>query len=327
MCQQPAGPPAARRAQAAGQGPAGAEADPRSRVQELASARRQGPGSIQVTGEARTAGWRRNVCLTRKSSFLLLVRDITAAVLGGQDPLRFRGPTPRTNCRTPLTVLTGYLESMAEDEEFPDRWDDPVQHMASQCDRMTRLVRDLLELSRLETSETPPGFAPLNMMDVLGDAVQVATARSNGRLDIRAEVKSERPLLGDEAEIRSVATNLAINSVAFTPPGGEVVLRWQAGGSRRTAFGCRHRHRHPAGAPSPAYRAVLPRARRRQSRGSGNRSGTGDCQACAGASRGQPGDRKQAREGKHVHLPLPPPSASATRRSAHRTPARPFASR
>lgn len=161
---------------------------------------------------------------------LLLVRDVTAAVLADKTRSDFVANASH-ELQTPLTVLTGYLESMAEDEEFPERWSDPVRLMSSQCDRMTRLVRDLLELSRLETSETPPGFAPLNMMDLLGDAVQVATARSGGQLDIRAEVNSEETLLGDEREIRSVATNLAINAVAFTPAGGEVVLRWQAGRS------------------------------------------------------------------------------------------------
>ena len=165
-----------------------------------------------------------------EKQFLLLVRDVTTAVLADKTRSDFVANASH-ELQTPLTVLTGYLESMSEDEEFPQRWSGPVQHMASQCDRMTRLVRDLLELSRLETSGTPPGFAPLNMMEVLGDAVQVGMARSSGQLDIRAEVRSQRPLLGDESEIRSVATNLAINAVAFTPPGGEVVLRWQTNGA------------------------------------------------------------------------------------------------
>lgn len=162
-----------------------------------------------------------------EKQFLLLVRDVTTAVLADKTRSDFVANASH-ELQTPLTVLTGYLESMSEDEDFPERWNDPVQHMASQCDRMTRLVRDLLELSRLETSETPPGFAPLNMMDMLGDAVQVGTARCAGQLDIFAEVESDRPLLGEEFEIRSVATNLAINAVAFTPPGGKVVLRWEA---------------------------------------------------------------------------------------------------
>ena len=178
---------------------------------------------------------------------LLLVRDVTAAVLADKTRSDFVANASH-ELQTPLTVLTGYLESMAEDEDFPERWSDPVHHMASQCDRMTRLVRDLLELSRLETSDTAPGLEEVNMMDVLGDAVQVGTARSGGQLDIFAEVTSVRPLLGDEFEIRSVATNLAINAVAFTPPGGKVVLRWETsnGGGRisatDTGIGIRREH-------------------------------------------------------------------------------------
>ena len=137
---------------------------------------------------------------------------------------------------------------MAEDPEFAERWGGPVEDMALQCDRMTRLVRDLLELSRLETSDTPPGFTPLHMAELLGEAVRVGTLRSRGQLDIHAEVKSNRRLLGDESEILSVATTLAINAVAFTPPGGEVVLSWRvsrAGGrlsATDTGIGIKQEH-------------------------------------------------------------------------------------
>ena len=92
-----------------------------------------------------------------EKQFLLLVRDVTASVLADQTRSDFVANASH-ELQTPLTVLTGYLESMSEDQEFPERWTDPVRNMSLQCDRMTRLVRDLLELSRLETSETPPGI-------------------------------------------------------------------------------------------------------------------------------------------------------------------------
>ena len=165
-----------------------------------------------------------------EKQFLLLVRDVTTAVLVEKTRTDFVANASH-ELQTPLTVLTGYLESMEEDQEFAHRWGGPLKDMAVQCDRMTRLVRDLLELSRLESSDTPPGFAPLGMAGVLADAARVVAARANGQLKIRADLKSERPLLGDEAEIRSVATNLAMNAAAFTPSGGEIVLSWRAGGS------------------------------------------------------------------------------------------------
>lgn len=165
-----------------------------------------------------------------EKQFLLLVRDVTTAFLAEKMRADFVANASH-ELQTPLTVVTGYLESMEEDEEFAARWGGPLKDMAVQCDRMTRLVRDLLELSRLESSGTLPGSAPLDMAGVLADAAKVVAARANGKLNIRTDLKTGRPLLGDEAEIRSVATNLAINAAAFTPSGGEIVLRWQA--SRR----------------------------------------------------------------------------------------------
>ena len=165
-----------------------------------------------------------------EKQFLLLVRDVTAAVLAEKARADFVANASH-ELQTPLTVLTGYLESMEDDKELTGRWGGPLKDMAVQCDRMTRLVRDLLELSRLESSETPPGFAPLDMAELLADAAWVVAARANSQLKIRVDLKSEQALLGDEAEIRSVATNLAMNAAAFTPSGGEIVLNWRAGGS------------------------------------------------------------------------------------------------
>ncbi len=162
-----------------------------------------------------------------EGQYLLLVRDVTTAVLADKTRADFVANASH-ELQTPLTVFSGYLEAMEEDAGLTERWRTPVRDMTRQCDRMSRLVRDLLELSRLESSEKPPAHEPLDMRGLLGDAAEVARARTDGELTIRTELESERPLLGDEAEICSVAGNLANNAVAFTPSGGEVVLRWRA---------------------------------------------------------------------------------------------------
>src|SRR6202042_2839430 len=56
--------------------------------------------------------------------------------------------------RSPLTVISGYLETLAQDSEIDPVLLGPLQEMRRQALRMTRIVQDLLELSRLESSES-----------------------------------------------------------------------------------------------------------------------------------------------------------------------------
>jgi len=161
---------------------------------------------------------------------LLLVRDATTLALADKTRADFVANASH-ELQTPLTVISGYLETMEEDAELSTRWRAPIHEMTEQCERMARLVRDLLELSRLESSEKAPKFAALDMQGILNDAAQVARARNHRELDIRVELESDRPLLGDEADIRSVAGNLANNAASFTPSGGQIALRWETGGN------------------------------------------------------------------------------------------------
>ena len=52
--------------------------------------------------------------------------------------------------RSPLTVISGYLESFGEDDSLPDDLRQPLTQMQGQARRMTAILRDLLELSQLE---------------------------------------------------------------------------------------------------------------------------------------------------------------------------------
>ncbi len=65
--------------------------------------------------------------------------------------------------RSPLTVITGYLDTLIEDEELPESWQVPISEMLRQSQRMTQILRDLIELTRLESTDT---HAPLDFVDV-----------------------------------------------------------------------------------------------------------------------------------------------------------------
>ena len=67
--------------------------------------------------------------------------------------------------RSPLTVVTGYLDTLADEPGLDEGWRHPVEEMRRQMVRMREIVDSLLELSRLEAAN---GEAPFEAVDVAG---------------------------------------------------------------------------------------------------------------------------------------------------------------
>jgi len=153
--------------------------------------------------------------------------------------------------RTPLTVLVGFLETMTEvkaaDGELMRR---SVPLMSEQARRMQRLVEDLLTLSRLESSHSPPREEPVNVPELVRSLYHDACALSGGRHRVTVELESDDWLSGVEEELRSAFTNLISNAVRYTPERGEVVIGWRRSGDdgffsvRDTGIGIAPQHIH-----------------------------------------------------------------------------------
>ena len=87
-----------------------------------------------------------------KDQRLAIVRDITREIKLERMRRDFVANASH-ELRSPLTVISGYLDALAEDEAMPSTWREPIGEMQRQAERMTRILRDLIELSRLESSE------------------------------------------------------------------------------------------------------------------------------------------------------------------------------
>src|ERR1700756_5337358 len=69
--------------------------------------------------------------------------------------------------RSPLTVISGYLETLAQDPALEADLQAPLAEMRRQAERMTSIIRDLLELSRLEETDEVVGGAPIDVAALL----------------------------------------------------------------------------------------------------------------------------------------------------------------
>jgi CheY-like chemotaxis protein/anti-sigma regulatory factor (Ser/Thr protein kinase) len=90
---------------------------------------------------------------------------------------------------------------------------------------MTRLVDDLLDVSRATSGKISLSRGPVNLAEIAGRAL--ATLRSAGQLDRHELHANIAPawVHGDEARLEQVISNLVGNAVKYTPPGGTITVR------------------------------------------------------------------------------------------------------
>jgi two-component system phosphate regulon sensor histidine kinase PhoR len=131
--------------------------------------------------------------------------------------------------RTPLTVLTGFLETL-KDMDRPASTDlrKHFQTMHDQAQRMSRLVDDLLTLSRLETTPATRHEGVVDvpaMLAALKEMGELVSGDRQHRIHLMAD--ADLRLTGNEEELRSAFSNLINNAVRYTPTGGDIRLVWR----------------------------------------------------------------------------------------------------
>ena len=132
--------------------------------------------------------------------------------------------------RSPLTVISGYLDALAGADELPASWNAPVAETQRQVDRMTTILRDLIELTRLESAEGDAEYELVDVRELLEPIHAEFAARSKSpRLEFHLD--TELALLGNESELHSVFFNLINNAVRFTPEDGHIEVRWRRDGA------------------------------------------------------------------------------------------------
>lgn len=155
---------------------------------------------------------------------LVLVRDVTREALLEAMRKDFVANASH-ELRSPLTVISGYLETLAQDAQLDPLISGPLQEMRRQALRMNAIVKDLLELSRLEASDRPVVGIPIDVASLLAQLKQDVLARPT-HPTVSVAVDSPVRLVGEEEQIHSAFANLVDNAAKYTPPGGSIAIRW-----------------------------------------------------------------------------------------------------
>jgi two-component system, OmpR family, sensor kinase len=122
--------------------------------------------------------------------------------------------------KTPLTAIRGYAEAV-EDGAVDPR--DAAATVASEARRLERLVKDLLDLARMNRTDFSVHNTEIDLAEVAEDAVRryEQQAASFG-VELRALADGPAPAIGDADRVLQIVSNLVENALRLTPPRGEV---------------------------------------------------------------------------------------------------------
>jgi two-component system phosphate regulon sensor histidine kinase PhoR len=158
---------------------------------------------------------------------LLLVRDVTRQMRLEAMRKDFVANASH-ELRSPLTVISGYLDTLADDPSVDAAWAGPIRDMRAQAQRMNAIIADLLELSRLEAADGEAPREPIEVPRLLERLYRDALARAERPQQILLELDTTHGLFGSSHEIESAFTNLLVNALKYTLRDGRVRIRWWA---------------------------------------------------------------------------------------------------
>lgn len=130
--------------------------------------------------------------------------------------------------KTPMTSMKGYTDLLVKGMAGPisDMQAQFLNVVRANVDRMSTLVNDLLEVSRIETGRLKLDIKPMEMEIAIDETLRTTRAQIDERQQtLEVRVAEGLPLvLADKARVIQVLTNLISNAYKYTPNGGRVTI-------------------------------------------------------------------------------------------------------
>ena len=129
--------------------------------------------------------------------------------------------------RTPLTSIRSFCDLLLMfGDDDPETREEFLQSIIESCDRLTRLINDVLDSSKIEAGRIEWNFQEIDFVEVVHSSTRIMKAMAHEK---RLELISELPhqslvLKGDRDRLIQVLTNLVNNAIKFTER-GQITVR------------------------------------------------------------------------------------------------------
>lgn len=133
--------------------------------------------------------------------------------------------------RTPITSIKGFTETLLEgamqDEETCRNF---LQIISDESERLYRMIRDILDLSKIEQRRIPLHLSKVQLQDLISSAVAIMNDQAQ-RKELTITLPSPQPdiwLMTDKDCLQQIMLNLLTNAIAYTPEGGSINIKTHA---------------------------------------------------------------------------------------------------
>ncbi|ASJ70737.1 ATP-binding protein [Granulosicoccus antarcticus] len=127
--------------------------------------------------------------------------------------------------RNPLSALHNGLSVIDADEQFADE-SDTVQMLKRQCTQLTRLLDDLLDVSRISRGKVSLSMQTITLRPILEHSLATVLADSRNKsqtLTLEPPIDDVH-INADTTRLTQMVVNLLSNAIRYTPEGGEIHL-------------------------------------------------------------------------------------------------------
>ena len=129
--------------------------------------------------------------------------------------------------KTPLTVISGFVEKMQDMELDARQRERFLQLMHEQARNMQRLVVDLITLSALESEHNTLVDERFAVVPLMLELSAEAKALSKGQHDVTLDIGDAATVQGSRDELASAFGNLVSNAIRYTPAHGHIGIAWR----------------------------------------------------------------------------------------------------
>ena len=131
--------------------------------------------------------------------------------------------------RTPLAAIKGYTEYLADEVIGEPGLDKVIYHLNNETSRLTNMVNDLLQMSRMDSFKEKFAFEKVNLSLLIDETADRMKERAAGhKIELVCKIFQNIYINGDKDKLIQVMVNLLDNSIKYSPTGTSVIIQLTA---------------------------------------------------------------------------------------------------